>query len=165
MGLRALLLLLLLALAGCATEPVSAEATPVLVLDLAAGTATTPDWTARAEDCSDEVYACVSIPGRMVIAFPKACRSIEGGQGPEAAFGRLSKVAPAPHLAPPAGSFVVTSFPRVLMFYYTPPIAPAGLQRVRLVRAAPGEPGFNPNDFSAEYVITVRGRPDFFVCS
>jgi len=71
-----------------------------LVIDLAAGTATTARWTAATVDCSDQNVFCLSIPDRMALAFPRSCSALIGASRVPIGVGDLMEVAPAPHLAP-----------------------------------------------------------------
>src|SRR5687768_13225865 len=106
-----------------------------LTIDLAAGTAATAAWRSSTVDCSDQTYFCLLIPDRMVLAFPRRCADAMRSDAPPTGAGVLRGVAPTPHLATPSGSYVVDTFPRMLLRYW----AHLGLFEVREVVNSPSE--------------------------
>jgi hypothetical protein len=153
--------------ASCATTPGTTVESPVqstrdnLVIDLSRAVATTSQWSAGTVDCSDQNYHCILIPGRMVLAFAKSCQ-IAGREGaPAMRYGQLHEVAPAPHLAPPSGGYVISAFPNVLLYYNIN----YGLNEARVVRHSPYEHDFDPNDYTERYVITTSSGAGLFICS
>lgn len=160
-------------LAGCAntTGPLTVESYvqssgEELTIDLSAGTATTTQWRSDTSDCSDQNYFCILIPNRMVLAFPRSCSNAGREGAPATRFGDLLGVAPAPHLAPPSGSYIIRSFPNVLLFYFVRNdlVDGEGLVEARIVRNSPFEEAFDPNDYSARYRITTSNGGGLFVC-
>ena len=138
-----------------------------LTIDLSARTATTRQWRSDTIDCSDRDYFCILIPNRMVLVFAKSC-SNAGREGVSSTrFGDLLGVAPAPHLAVPSGSYIVRSFPNVLLFYYVRNslVDGEGLVEARIIRRSPFEEAFDPNDYSARYSITTSTGDGLFVCA
>jgi len=133
----------------------------LLVIDMSGATATAPRWRSEIVDCSDQNYSCVLIPGRMALAFPKSCSVAAGGGAPDTRYGQFHQIAPAPHLAPPSGGYVIQSFPHVLLYYNIND----GLDEVRVVRQSPFDPNFNPNDYTERYIITTRTGAGLFTCS
>lgn len=132
-----------------------------LTIDLSGGIATTAEWKSNTVNCSDDNYHCILIPDRMVLAFTKSCSNAGREGAPLAPLGGLIRVAPMPHLAPPSGSYIVKSFPKVLLFYY----AGHGLKEVRIVRNSPYDKGFDPNSYDARFSVVTSDRKDLFVCS
>jgi hypothetical protein len=91
----------------------------------------------------------------MAIAFPRICSIIGPGGSLATPAGELIKVAPAAHYAPPSGSFVIRTFPNVLLFYYTG----YGITEVRIVRNSPFDIDFDPNDYLERYyLVDSNGR-------
>lgn len=137
-----------------------------LLIDLSAGTAVTAEWSANTADCSDQFYFCLSIPDRMVLAFPRLCEDASNDSAPPTAFGALRGVAPAPHLRPPSGSYIVEHFPRMLLFYYVESdLHVSGLFEVRELIWSPYEDEFQPSIYVGRYrVMTSDGSP-LFECS
>jgi hypothetical protein len=157
-----------LLLPGCTAADTSMGGLPApepggerLMIDLAAGTAATSAWRSSTVDCSDQNYFCLLIPDRMVLAFPRLCALAMRDDPPPTARGVLRGVAPAPHLVPPSGSYVVDSFPRMLLRYW----AHLGLFEVREVVNSPSEPNFNPNNLVTRYSIVTSDGSKLFVCS
>lgn len=158
----------LLSLPGCTAADYSIGGLPLpgpggeqLMIDLAAGTAATSTWRSSTVDCSDQNYFCLLIPDRMVLAFPRQCVDAMRNDAPPTAAGVLRGVAPTPHLATPSGSYVVRSFPRMLLGYW----AHLGLYEVREVARSPYEQGFNPGDVVTRYSIVTSDGSKLFVCS
>ncbi|HYJ52126.1 MAG TPA: hypothetical protein VEW04_03055 [Allosphingosinicella sp.] len=154
--------------AGCATTAPSGvtdaagrSVSEALVINLAAGTATTARWTAETVDCSDQDVLCLAIPNRMALAFPRSCGALIGATRVSTRVGDLIEVAPAPHLAPPSGGYVVSAFPNVLLLYNIN----VGLTEARVVRHPPSDPDFDPNDHSERYFIRTSTGEGIFKCS
>jgi hypothetical protein len=166
-GLLAVAALLLLAAGeGCAENrgaPLSLPSRPddqFLIIDLAGQTASTPEWTASTSNCGDESYYCIAIPGHMVLAFPKSCRTALDPNRPPTRVGILKGVAPFPHLAPPSGGYVLERFPNLLLIY----LQGRGLSEVRNTRHSPKEAGFDFEDYTIRYVIRTKDDKPLFAC-
>jgi len=132
-----------------------------LLVDLSAGTVTTREWSSSTRDCSDENYFCLLIPNRMVIAFPRRCTDYGRDDAPQTSAGKIVPVAPAPHLRPPSGSYIVTSFPYILLVYYPD----SGVSEVREVKHSPYQDAFNPNELVTRYRIFRSNGRKLFACS
>lgn len=160
----------LLLLTGCtpADSPMGELPVPEpggerLTIDLAAGTAATSAWRSHTIDCSDQNYFCLLIPDRMVLAFPRLCALAMRNDAPPTARGVFRGVAPALHLRPPAGSYVVDTFPRMLLIYYHH----LGLFEVNEVVRSPWQPNFDPgpSNVVTRYSIVTSDGSKLFVCS
>jgi hypothetical protein len=138
-----------------------------LVIDLSAGTATTEEWRSEIVDCSDQQYFCALIPNRMVLSFARRCSDATREGRPPTRYGDLLRVAPTPHLAPPSGSYVVRTFPNVLLFYYVGNglVEGEGLVQARVLRHSPFEEEFDANDYLTTFTISTRGGRGLFACS
>jgi hypothetical protein len=132
-----------------------------LSIDLTAGRATTVRWSSEIVDCSDREYFCLRIPNKMVLAFVRSCGNLIGRNSFPTRLGNIVAVAPAPHLAPPSGGYVISSFPNVLLYYNTN----FGLNEVRILRHSPYDRDFDPNDYSERYAIRTSAGPALFMCS
>jgi hypothetical protein len=166
LGLQILLISLFTSGCGFAAKP-SHELAPNrqfsnrIVVDLSARTAVASTWRSSVVDCSDQDYQCISIPDRMVLAFPRRCSSVDQENSPPTRFGRLHRVAPMPHLRPPSGSFIISSFPNILFFYFTN----EGIVEARILNHGPFEGNaFDPNDYSERYEIIRSDHRPLFVC-
>jgi len=163
-----------LLLTSCAAASVAARGIPNsvpkeerLTIDLSAGTAATEGWRSDIVDCSDDEYSCILIPNRMALAFVKTCASASRDELPPTHFGNLLKVAPASHLAPPSGTYIIREFPMVLLFYQVDNtlVEGRGLVEARIMISSPFDQAFDPNNYSARYrIVTPDGR-GLFVCS
>lgn len=138
-----------------------------LTIDLSARTAATDNWSSNIVDCSDEEYFCILIPNRMALAFVRICTRTNRSELPSTAFGKLLRVAPAPHLSPPSGSYIIREFPNTLLFYQTDnsSVESHGLIEARVMRNSPFEEAFDPNNYITRFrIVTPDGR-GLFVCS
>lgn len=132
-----------------------------LSIDLSAGRATTARWSSEIANCSNQEYFCLVIPNRMTIAFVRSCHDLIGENSASTRFGNIIRVAPAPHLAPPSGGYIISTFPNVLLYYN----ANFGLNEIRIVRHPPYDHDFDPNDYTERYVIRTSTGAGLFICS
>lgn len=144
---------------GLSESPRRDESKP-LVIDLSTRMAYTKEWIANTSDCSDQNYFCLEIPGTMALVFPRKCMTARNIVRPPTRVGAFKGVAPAPHLAPPSGSYIVEKYPRILMSYQ----ADRGLTEVRAVRRSPYQSDFSPNNYTNLYVIQTKDGIPLFVC-
>ena len=172
--LRLITSVILLFLSSCAAASGPARGIPNsvpheqrLTIDLSGGTATTEDWTSDIVDCSDREYFCILIPNRMALAFVRACTSASRDELPPTRFGSLLRVAPAPHLAAPSGSYIIREFPNVLLFYRVSnnSVEGQGLVEARIIRNSPSEEAFDPSNYIANFRIVTPDGGGLFVCS
>lgn len=161
-------LIALLSFQGCAhaapqiSRPAaSAGRTEPLRIDLDKKTIQSPAWTSTFSDCSDEHYFCMSVPDRFVLVFPKLCANATSEKMATGPFGGLLRVAPMPELAPPSGSYIVKSYPKVLILYYSE----QGIAQVRLLKSSPFERDFDPNEYDVSYNVELKGGGALFRCS
>jgi hypothetical protein len=132
-----------------------------LVIDLSANRATTATWSSEIRDCSNQDYFCLLIPNRMVLAFPRSCGDLIDNTSVSTSLGNIIGIAPAPHLAPPSGGYIVSSFPNVLLIYNIN----FGLNEARVLRRSPYDYDFEPNNYAERYVITTSTGDGLFICS
>ncbi len=163
--LAASLPILILACAHARALPPSdhreAAAVESLEIDVTRRTASAMHWRSTLEDCSDETYSCLLVPNRMLLAFPRYCRDARAGPLKETRLGQFRAVAPAPHFGFPSGSYMVDSFPRILIFYYEN----RGVVEVREAKHSPYDADFDAGDFIKKYKIITVDRKPLFLCS
>lgn len=160
---RLLLIFIGAVLISCGQRPLAiarAAQGDAITIDLTAQTASTLGWTSRTSNCSDENYFCLLVPGKMALAFPRACVTATVVKPLATRAGNLKKVAPMPHLAPPSGSYIIDTYPRILIFYFER----QGLTEVRELRHSPYEREFAPGDYLHRYVVRTPDNQPLFVC-
>lgn len=149
---------------GCAAQvkpPAQAGGVArVLRLDLKNGIARSPEWTVRTSDCSNSAFSCLLVPGHMVLAFPRSCSRNTADLPAPSEVGTLAMVAPSAHLAPPAGSYVASSFPEVLLRFDRQ----RGVFEARRLKKGPSDPEFDPNEYSERFDIQLEGGGALFAC-
>lgn len=149
------------AVAEQASRQPSAAGRSNLVIDIKLGLAEAPDWRAPVEDCSTDSFNCLRVVGHMDIAFPKKCADIAGQTSWDTPVGKYRVVAPLAHYGLPYGTYVSSTYPSALLFYRRG----SGFSEVRLTRATPSDAAFDPNDFTKEYNLVVKGQDNLFQCA
>jgi hypothetical protein len=151
---------------GCAHHSASIQGTDApsdyrtLTVDMSKHVASTQEWSLKTSDCSDVNYFCLMIPTKMVLAFPRACQTALSLNPPVTRVGAFRGVAPAPHLAPPSGSYIIDAYPNVLLSYRSG----LGITEVKVVRHSPFERDFNPSDYSNGYLVHTVDKQPLFAC-
>lgn len=131
-----------------------------LYVDYSTKTIAAPSWNSSFIDCSTEELFCLSVPSRMILAFPRQCKDSRAQLFLSQELGTLRRVAPAEHQEPPAGSYNVDSFPSIIFFYSSQ----TGVTEVREVVTPPGHQAFDPNALRNRYSIKTADGSKLFPC-
>lgn len=159
---------LAIASSGCGSTATTSNAvggsipatTQTLTLNYETGFASTPNWSAKMMDCSTTSYSCTMLQQSMILAFPKRCSEAMTPSRVPNAEARLIGIAPAPHIPPPSGSYVVDRFPKIWLRYQYG----KGFVEVRQLEYPPEDSRFDPNKYEAAYRVTIVGQNPF-ICS
>lgn len=148
---------------GCSlSQPHVAEVAnnrPELIIDMAAHTATAPDWQSEAIDCSTQTVSCVLVPGRFALATPDRCNDIVHARfdlGDRLHF----RWGPVVHLTPPSGGYTSDEFDKAYLLY----VAIDGHWVVRFLKYSFLDPRSYTELPEREYVVSIVNTDRLFRC-
>ena len=113
--------LMLLALAGCASTRADVERQEEVLIDIPHLRAVTPEWRSVLVDCSDATFVCFEAPGHFLMAFPRSCPKDAGPWMQEwvIAGHRFRFTAPDPHYPLPSGGYFSDKYPNAYLLFRT----------------------------------------------